>query len=107
MKLFRPIHSGRIIARRSLDIAISALKEPPQSGPEVDDVASEGEVLHPAVSELVAVYNAARAQGLAPDPSWLKPNKDFRQRHSDRLLTLILSSIDEERQKSLTSSCLA
>jgi len=30
------------------------------------------------VDEMVALYNAARAQGLTPDASWLTPNKNFR-----------------------------
>ena len=37
----------------------------------------KGEVLHAAVDQLLSIYNAARAQGLKPDASWLKPNPNF------------------------------
>ena len=39
---------------------------------------SEGDALHAVVDEMVSLYNAARAQGLTPDISWLKPNENFR-----------------------------
>jgi hypothetical protein len=42
-----------------------------------DDEGHEGEVLHAAVDQLLSIYNAARAKGLKPDASWLKPNPDF------------------------------
>jgi hypothetical protein len=29
------------------------------------------------VDEMVSLYNTARAQGLTPDISWLKPNENF------------------------------
>jgi hypothetical protein len=29
------------------------------------------------VDQLLSIYNAARAKGLKPDASWLKPNADF------------------------------
>jgi hypothetical protein len=30
------------------------------------------------VDKMVSLYNTARAQGLTPDISWLKPNENFR-----------------------------
>jgi hypothetical protein len=78
IRLFRPMHSGRIIARRSHDLSVEGLQTTPPDVAEVDDDSSEGVVLHSCVNELVMAYNAARAKGLIPDSSWLKPNKDFR-----------------------------
>ncbi|HEY4284709.1 MAG TPA: hypothetical protein VGM62_16730 [Chthoniobacterales bacterium] len=77
-RLYRPLHSGNLIARKSHDISIKDLKEIPVAE-ELDDEAArnEGEVLHNVVHQMVATYNAARAQGLTPDASWLKPNDDF------------------------------
>jgi hypothetical protein len=77
-RLYRPLHSGRIIARRSHDVSIEGAKLPPAASDELEDDSSEGEVLHHCVNEMVVAYNAAKAQLLKPDVSWLKPNKDFR-----------------------------
>src|ERR1700730_8626379 len=70
-----PIHSGKMVARRTHDISVSGWN--PQQAAKCEDDSQEGEVLHAAVDELIRVYNAARAQGLKPDASWLKPNADF------------------------------
>jgi hypothetical protein len=75
VRLYRPIHSNRIVARRSHDMSVSGLN-PPQAV-KSEDGTGEGEVLHAAIDEIMSVYNAARAQGLKPDASWLKPNADF------------------------------
>ena len=75
VRLYRPLHSGKIVVRRSHDISVSGLD--PQQAAACNDDSGEGEVLHAAVDELICVYNAARAQGLTPDKSWLKPNADF------------------------------
>ncbi len=75
VRLYRPIHSDRIVVRRSHDISVSGLDA--QQAAECENEDREGEVLHAAVDGLVCVYNAARAQGLKPDASWLKPNADF------------------------------
>jgi hypothetical protein len=75
VRLYRPVHSSKIVVRRSHDISVSGV-----NGQQVADCADdsrEGEVLHAAVDELLCVYNAARAQGLKPDASWLKPNPHF------------------------------
>jgi hypothetical protein len=48
-----------------------------QQAAECEDDSQEGEVLQVAVDELLCVYNAADAQGLQPDASWLKPNPNF------------------------------
>ena len=75
VRLYRPIHSDNIVVRRSHDISVSGLN--PQQAAKCEDDSKEGEVLHAAVDELVCVYNAARAEGLKPDGSWLKPNPSF------------------------------
>jgi hypothetical protein len=75
VRLYRPVHSNKIVVRRSHDISVSGLNA--QKAAECGDDSKEGEVLHGAVDELLCVYNAARAQGLKPDASWLKPNTDF------------------------------
>lgn len=76
LRLYRPLHSGRIVVRRSHDLSIpqaAALAPAAQ----VDDGNSEGDALHAVVDEMVSLYNRARAQGLTPDTSWLKPNENF------------------------------
>src|SRR2546421_5637155 len=65
VRLYRPLHSQKIIVRRSHDISVSGIS--PQQAATCDEDSREGEVLHAAVDELVCVYNAARAQGLSPD----------------------------------------
>jgi hypothetical protein len=49
----------------------------PAPAAHVDDGDSEGDALHAVVDEMVSLYNTARAQGLTPDISWLKPNENF------------------------------
>jgi hypothetical protein len=75
VRLYRPVHSSKIVVRRSHDIFVSGLNA--QQAAKCEDDSKEGEVLHAAVDELVCVYNTARAQGLKPDASWLKPNPNF------------------------------
>ena len=75
VRLYRPVHSSKIVVRRSHDISVSGLDA--QEAAACEDDSKEGEVLHAAVDELVCVYNAARSKGLRPDASWLKPNPDF------------------------------
>jgi len=74
VRLYQPMHSSDILVRRSHDIVIEGIKAPTS---DCDDCSSEGEVLHAAVNDLVAAYNAARAKGLKPGASWLKPNPNF------------------------------
>ena len=76
VRLYQPVHSGKIVARRSHDLVIDGLN--PANSEGCDDDSSEGEVLHAAVNDLICIYNAARAQGLKPDASWLKPTPDFK-----------------------------
>ncbi len=76
VRLYQPVHSGKVVVRRSHDLAIKGLNSAQTE--KCDDDSSEGDVLHAAVNELVCLYNAARAQGLKPDASWLKPNADFK-----------------------------
>jgi hypothetical protein len=75
VRLYQPMHSGGIVFRRSHDIAISGVNPPAPI--ECEDDCGEGEILHVAVNDLIAVYNAARAKGLKPETSWLKPNARF------------------------------
>ena len=72
IRLYQPVHSGRIVIRRSHDIAVDGVSSAKTHN--YDENSSEGEALEAAVCDLVAVYNAARAKGLKPDRSWLKPN---------------------------------
>jgi hypothetical protein len=76
VRLYQPVHSGKIVVRRSHNLEIKDLSS--VRAEKCDDDSSEGEVLHAAVNDLICIYNAARAQGLKPDPSWLKPNPDFK-----------------------------
>ena len=76
MRIYRPLHSGRIIVRRSHNLSIPQLAAAPAPTKETESD-SEGEALHTAVDEMVALYNAARAKGLTPDASWLVPNANF------------------------------
>jgi hypothetical protein len=76
LRLYRPLHSGRLVVRRSHDLSIPQVATPALS--HADESDSEGDALHLVVDEMVSVYNAARAQGLTPDASWLTPNENFR-----------------------------
>jgi len=75
VRLYRPIHSAKIVVRRSHDISVSGLNA--QQTAKCEDDSKEGEVLHAAVDEHLCVYNAARDQGLKPGVSWSKPNPNF------------------------------
>jgi hypothetical protein len=75
VRLYRPLHSGRMISRRSHDLSIPQVTAPAPAPAKDGD--GEGAALHAAVDEMVALYNAARAKGLNPDASWLTPNEDF------------------------------
>jgi hypothetical protein len=75
IRLYQPVHSGRIVIRRSHEIAVDGIN--PAKVQNQGDDSSEGEALHAAVDDFVMVYNAARAKGLKPDRSWLKPSADF------------------------------
>ena len=77
LRLYRPLHSGRLVVRRSHDLSIPQVAAPAPTA-HADESDSEGDALHLVVDEMVALYNAARAQGLTPDASWLTPNKNFR-----------------------------
>ena len=75
IRLYQPVHSGRIVIRRSHEIAVDGIN--PAKPKNYEDDSSEGEALHAGVDDFVMVYNAARAKGLKPDRAWLKPNADF------------------------------
>ena len=77
LRLYRPLHSGRLVVRRSHDLSIPQVAAPAPAAP-ADESDSEGGALHLVVEEMVSLYNTARAQGLTPDASWLKPNASFR-----------------------------
>jgi len=75
IRLYRPLHSGRMVARRSHDLLIPNVTAPP--APDGEEIDGEGAALHLSINELVQTYNAARGQGLTPDGSWLKPSDQF------------------------------
>ena len=77
LRLYRPLHSGRLVVRRSHDLSIPQVATPAPAA-HADESDSEGDALHLAVDEMISLYNTARAQGLTPDASWLTPNKNFR-----------------------------
>ena len=78
LRLYRPLHSGRIVVRRSHDLSIPQMgAAAPAPAAHADESDSEGNALHAVVDEMVSLYNTARAQGLTPDGSWLKPNENF------------------------------
>jgi hypothetical protein len=76
IRLYKPVHSGRIVIRRSHDITVEGVSAGKTY--DYDEESSEGEALQAAVCDLVSVYNAARAKGLKPDVSWLKPSPNFK-----------------------------
>ena len=75
-RLYRPLHYGDLIVRRSQHLVIPQVAAPPPEPVDENDK-SEGAALHAAVDDLVRLYNAARAQGLTPSASWLTPNAQF------------------------------
>ena len=77
LRLYRPLHSGKLVVRRSHDLSIPQVAAPALAV-HSEESNSEGDALHVVVDEMVSLYNAARAQGLTPDASWLKPNQNFR-----------------------------
>jgi len=76
LRLYRPLHSGRIVVRRSHDLSIPQAAAPAPAA-HADESDREGDALHAVVDEMVSLYNTARAQGLTPYTSWLKPNENF------------------------------
>src|SRR5437588_9803636 len=77
LRLYRPLHSGRIIVRRSHHLSIPQVATPAPAA-HADESDSEGNALHLIVDEMVSLYNEARAQGLTPVAWWVKPNENFR-----------------------------
>jgi hypothetical protein len=76
LRLYRPLHSGKIVVRRSHDLSIPQFAAPALAA-HADESDSEGDALHIVVDEMVLLYNTARTRGLTPDSSWLKPNENF------------------------------
>jgi hypothetical protein len=76
IRVYRLLFSDQYVAHCSHKLAIPRVSTPP-SPTEDDAKSSEGATLHQAVEQLVALYNAARSQGLTPEASWLIPNADF------------------------------
>jgi hypothetical protein len=76
VRLYRPVHSGRIVIHRSHDIAVDGISS--ATTHDYNEESSEGEALQAAVCDLVSIYNAARTKGFKPDSSWLKANANFR-----------------------------
>jgi hypothetical protein len=76
IRVYRPIFAGQYVARCSHKLAIPGVNAP--AAPSDDGAEpSEGRTLHNAVEQLVATYNAAKSQGLAPSTSWLVSNAEF------------------------------
>jgi hypothetical protein len=75
LRLYNPLHSSAITIRQSHMISVPDLE--PQEQAACEDETQEGEVLQKVISAFVCVYNAALAQGLKPEPSWLRPSPDF------------------------------
>jgi len=76
VQLYKPVHSGKIVIRRSHHVAVEGISSAKTH--DYDEESSEGDALQAAVCDLVSVYNQARAKGSKPDASWLKPNPDFK-----------------------------
>ena len=76
VRLFNPIHSEDIVVEQSHTISV------PGAGPVEESVCAdetqEGEVVQAVVRRFVSSYNAAIAQGMKPDASWLKLDTNFR-----------------------------
>ena len=75
LRLYNPIHSNAVIIRQSHSISVPGLESARQVA--CEDQEQEGEVLQVVINEFVCVYNAAIAQGLKPEASWLTPNPAF------------------------------
>ena len=75
IRLYKPVHSGKIVIGRSHDIVIEGVSSGKTYG--YDEESSEGEALQAAVCDLVSGYNDAKAKGMKPDRSWLKANENF------------------------------
>ncbi len=76
LRLYNPVHSSAIVVRQSHLILVPGVDGPEPAG--CEDPTRDGEVLQSVICQFVGVYNAAIAQGLRPDPSWLKQNPEFR-----------------------------
>ena len=76
LRLYNPIHSSKVVVRRSHLISVPGLDRPQQEVGE--DQTQDGEALQSVICEFVHAYNAAIAKGLKPDPSWLQQNPEFR-----------------------------
>jgi hypothetical protein len=76
LRLYNPIHSSTVIVRRSHMISVPGLDRGEQTN--CEDQVLEGDALQVVINELVCVYNAAVAQGLKPEASWLQQNPEFR-----------------------------
>src|SRR5213076_2350202 len=72
LRLYRPLHSGRIVVRQSHDLSIPQVAAPTPAA-HVDDGDSEGDALHAVVDKMVSLNNttACRASpSLSPSSIW-------------------------------------
>ena len=76
LRLYNPIHSSALLIRQSHFISVPGLD--PQEQASCEEQTQEGEAIQSIISQFVCTYNAAVAQGLKPDASWLQPNPEFR-----------------------------
>ncbi len=77
VRLYRPLHSGDYLVRRSHHLSIPQVQVPAAAA-EDDEAPSEGRALHQVMEEYISLYNAACAEGLIPSPIWLVRNPEFR-----------------------------
>lgn len=76
LRLYNPVHSNTVIVRQSHSISVPGLD--PQEQAKCDDLTQDGDALQNVISVFVCAYNAAVANGLKPDSSWLRQNPEFR-----------------------------
>ena len=76
LRVYKPIHSSALIVRPSHLLSVPGLDKAMQTSCEEQE--QEGEALQIVIKELVCTYNAAIAQGLKPEASWLRQNPEFR-----------------------------
>ena len=75
LRLYSPIHSSTVAVRQSHVISVPGLDRAQQAN--CEDQIKEGEALQIVINQFVCVYNAAIAQGLRPEASWLRQNPEF------------------------------
>src|SRR5438552_18235850 len=70
LRLYRPLHSGKIVVRRSHDLSIPQVAAPAPAA-QGDDGDIEGDALPAVVDRRVSRPSSGCGQGLAPVTSWV------------------------------------